>query len=240
MDNFLEKKPKPHYVGHRERLRERFLKDNGKSMPDYELMELLLTMAIPRRDVKPIAKKLIEDFGGFAKVINASFNQLSDYGLTLNTITAFKIVVAAAQKMSWQQLKNRDEPIFSNFDYMLDYCRTAMANLDVEEFRVLFLNSKLQIIKEEVMQRGTVNNVAVHPREVVKAALECGAISVVLFHNHPGGKATPSAYDRQVTDEIVEALRSLKIKVYDHIIITKDSYYSFMSNGMIKSAQSCL
>lgn len=225
---------KPHYLGHRQRLKERFLTDNGRSMPDYELMELLLTVAIPRRDVKPLAKELIAKFGSFANVLHAKTNDLQAFGLTLNTITVFKIVVAAAVKMSWQELSSRDEPVLSNFDYMLDYCRTAMAHLDVEEFWVLFLNAKLQIIKEEIMQRGTVNHVAVHPREVVKAALDCGAISVVLFHNHPGGKAAPSADDREVTRQIVEALRPLKIKVQDHIIITKDNYFSFRTAGLLE------
>lgn len=229
-----DKAQKPHYLGHRQRLKERFLTDNGRSMPDYELMELLLTIAIPRRDVKPLAKELIAKFGSFANVLNARTDDLQEFGLTLNTITVFKIVVAAAVKMSWQELSSRDEPVLSNFDYMLDYCRTAMAHLDVEEFRVLFLNAKLQIIKEEIMQRGTVNHVAVHPREVVKAALDCGAISVVLFHNHPGGKAAPSADDREVTRQIVEALRPLKIRVQDHIIITKDNYFSFRTSGLLE------
>lgn len=230
----VDKAQKPHYLGHRQRLKERFLTDNGRSMPDYELMELLLTIAIPRRDVKPLAKELIAKFGSFANVLNARTDDLQEFGLTLNTITVFKIVVAAAVKMSWQELSSRDEPVLSNFDYMLDYCRTAMAHLDVEEFRVLFLNAKLQIIKEEIMQRGTVNHVAVHPREVVKAALDCGAISVVLFHNHPGGKAAPSADDREVTRQIVEALRPLKIRVQDHIIITKDNYFSFRTAGLLE------
>lgn len=227
------KKDKPHYLGHRQRLKERFLTDNGRTMPDYELLELLLTIAIPRKDVKPLAKELIKKFGSFADVINANQNDLLEFGLTLNTITIFKIVVAAAVKMSWQELSSRDESVLSNFDYMLDYCRTAMARLDIEEFRVLFLNAKLQIIKEEVMQRGTVNHVAVHPREVVKAALDCGAVSIVLFHNHPGGKANPSGDDREVTKQIVEALRPLNIKVQDHIIITKDNYFSFRTAGLL-------
>lgn len=228
-----QKTETPHYIGHRERLRSRFLKDNGKSMADYELLELLLTIAIPRRDVKPLAKNLIAEFGSFAKVINAPNNLLLDFGLSVNTVAVFKIVVAAAVKMSWQELSAANEPVLNNFDYMLDYCRTAMAHLEVEEFRVLFLNSRLQIIKEEIMQKGTVNHVAVHPREVVKAALDYGAVSLVLFHNHPGGKAMPSNNDREVTRQIVEALRPLNIKVQDHLIITKDNYFSFRSNGLL-------
>ncbi len=229
-----ENKSKPHYFGHRERLRSRFLVDNGKSMPDYEIMELLLTMAIPRRDVKPLAKKLIDEFGSFGKAINATQNQLSAFGLSLNTITVFKIVVAAAQKMSWQEFSEKDEPVFSSFDYMIDYCRTALGYLDVEEFRVIFLDAKLHPIKEQTMQRGTVNAVSVHAREVVKEALGCGAISVILMHNHPGGKAKPSQADILNTNEIADALYPLKISIQDHIIITKDGYYSFRDQGMLK------
>ncbi len=228
-----EMSDKPHYLGHRERLRNRFLTDNGHSMPDYELLELLLTIAIPRKDVKPLAKDLIARFGSFANVLHAGQNDLLKFGLTLNTITVFKIVVAAAVKMSWQELSSRDEPVLSNFDYMLNYCRTAMAHLDIEEFRILFLNAKLQVIKEEVMQRGTINHVTVHPREVVKATLDCGAISVILFHNHPGGKAVPSSDDREVTRQIVDALRPLQIKVQDHIIITQNNYFSFRTAGLL-------
>ncbi len=234
-DDKAKKVSVPHYIGHRERLRSRFLLDNGRNMADYELLELLLAIAIPRHDVKEKAKKLIDDFGSFAMVINAPQNVLLEYGLSLTTVAVFKIVVAAAVKMSWQELKASNEPIISNYDYMVDYCRSAMAYLDVEEFRVLFLNSKLQIITEKVMQRGTINNVAIHPREVVKAALECGAVSIILMHNHPGGKAQPSKNDLAQTRTIVEALEPLNIKVHDHLIITKESYYSFLSNGLLSS-----
>ncbi len=229
-----DKSEQQHYIGHRQRLRERFLKDEGKSMADYELLELLLTLAIPRRDVKALAKNLIKDFGSFAKVINAPQYKLADYGLSQSTIAAFKVVVAAAIKMSWQELREKNDTVLSNFDYMIDYCKMALAHLEVEEFRVLFLNAHLKIIKEETMQRGTVNNVAVHPREVVKAALECGAMSVILFHNHPGGKASSSKNDMDVTKQICEALSPLGIKVQDHVIITADDYFSFRDNGLIK------
>lgn len=224
----------PHYLGHRQRLRERFLKDEGRSMADYELLEFLLTLAIPRRDVKELAKSLIKDFGSFAKVLNAPQNQLAEYGLSQTTIGALKVVKSAAVKMSWQELRDKDEPIISNFDYMVEYCRTAIGYSDIEEFRVLFLNANLRIIKEETMQRGTVNNVAVHPREVVKSALENGAMSIVLFHNHPGGNSKPSRNDVEITRQIAEALNPLGIKLQDHIIITNDNYFSFRENGLLK------
>ena len=185
--NNKEVKEKPHYLGHRMRLRERFLKDEGKSMADYELLELLLTIAIPRRDVKQKAKDLLNHFGSFNKVITASQNSLSSYGLSENVITILKVIKASAIKLSWQELNEQNEPILSNFDYMIDYCRTAMSYLDVEEFRVIFLDAKLKIIKEETMQRGSVNSVSVHPREVLKAAIQHNATSVILLHNHPSG-----------------------------------------------------
>ncbi len=225
---------KPHYIGHRQRLRERFLKDEGRSMADYELLEFLLTLAIPRRDVKELAKGLIKEFGSFAKVLSAPQNQLAEYGLSQTTIAALKVIKAAATKMSWQELAGKDEPIISNFDYMVEYCRMAIGYSDIEEFRVLFLNANLKIIKEEVMQRGTVNNVAVHPREVVKAALENGAMSVILFHNHPGGNPKPSRNDIEITKQIAEALNPLGIKLQDHIIITNDNHFSFRENGLLK------
>ncbi len=231
MDESREEKP--HYIGHRQRLRERFLKDEGRSMPDYELMELLLAIAIPRRDVKPLAKSLIERFKSFAGAVNASIIELKKYGLTENTITVLKIISVAMIKVSWQQLSERDEPILSAHDELENYCRVAVAYKPEEEFHVLCLNSRLKIIKDEIMQRGTVNSVMVYPREVVKTALDCGAMSVVLYHNHPGGKCKPSEDDITTTCQIVEALRPLKIKVYDHLIITKDEVFSFRDSGLM-------
>lgn len=225
---------KPHYLGHRQRLRERFLKDEGRSMADYEILELLLTLAIPRRDVKELSKALIKDFGSFAKVLSAPQHQLAEYGLSQTAIAALKIVKTSVIKMSWQELRDKDEPVISNFDYMIEYCRAAIGHSDIEEFRVLFLNANLRIIKEEIMQRGTVNNVAVHPREVIKAALENGAMSVILFHNHPGGNPKPSRNDVEMTKQIAEALNPLGIKLQDHIIITGNNHFSFRENGLLK------
>ena len=228
-----EVKEKPHYLGHRMRLRERFLKDEGKSMADYELLELLLTIAIPRRDVKQKAKDLLKHFGSFNKVITASQNSLSSYGLSENVITLLKVVKASAIKMSWQELSSRDEPILSNFDYMLDYCRTAMSHLDIEEFRVIFLDARLRIITEETLQRGSVNCVSVHPREVLKAAIQNNATSVILMHNHPSGNPQPSIKDLEVTKQIIIALKSVDINVNDHIIISSNTYYSFLEEGIL-------
>lgn len=224
----------PHYLGHRMRLKEKFLKDEGKTMTDYELLELILMLAIPRRDVKEQAKNLIKYFGSFSKVISAPQKQLKDYGLSFNVISTLKIIYAAAIKMSWQEFKEKDEPIFSNFEYMIDYCRTSMAHLETEEFKVIFLNAKLQPIKEETLQKGSITSVSVHPREVVKAALYNNAVSVVLLHNHPSGKANPSSNDLALTKMIINALNTVEIFVYDHIIITKNAYFSFLEKKLIK------
>lgn len=229
-----ETQPKPHYLGHRERLRQRFLKDNGKNMADYELLELLLTFAIPRRDVKEQAKSLIKEFGSYAGVINASQTKLESFGLSQTTITILKLVAESVVKVAWQKLRESDVPVLNNLDYIIDYCRSAMAYQEVEEFRVIFLNAQGLIIKEQTMQRGTVNHVAVHEREIAKEALNCGALSVILIHNHPGGRPQPSEADLRQTNKVSVALNSLGIRVLDHLIITKDNYYSFRSCGKIK------
>ena len=223
----------PHYLGHRMRLKEKFLKDDGKTMADYELLELLLMLAIPRKDVKEKAKDLIKHFGSFNKVITAPKEKLENYGLSVNVIAALKLVSAAAIKLSWQEFKEKEVPVFSNFDYMLDYCRAAMAHLETEEFRIIFLNAQLQPIVEETLQKGSTTSVPVHPREVVKSALYNNAVAVVLMHNHPGGKASPSNADIDLTRAIISALNTVGIFVYDHIIITKNSYFSFWEANLL-------
>lgn len=229
-----EEKQQPHYIGHRMRLKERFLKDEGKTMPDYEILELLLTLAIPRRDVKEKAKELITYFGSFSHVIAAPYTKLAEFGLSKNVITVLKLIKVSAIKMSWQKLNESDMPILSTFDYMIDYCMASMSLLDVEEFRVIFLDAKLQILKEEIMQRGSINCVAVHPREILLAALDCKATSVILVHNHPSSSEKPSSQDIKITNQIIDALKIVDIAVQDHIIITPKGYYSFKENNLIK------
>ena len=226
----------PHYVGHRERLKERFLKDEGKSMPDYELLELILTYAIPRKDVKEKAKALITTFGSLANVIEAPKEKLNAYGLTFHTITLLKLIAASIRKVTWQELNAGDKPVFPTADYLLDYCRACVARLDVEEFHVLFLDAHLKLIKDETMQRGTVNSVAMHPREVLKAALDCGALTVVMYHNHPSGEAEPSEADKMLTKQTFVAMSAMGIDLFDHLIITKDNYYSFKDHGLLKKS----
>lgn len=224
----------PDYIGHRQRLRSRFLAGGGKDMPDYEFLELLLMIAIPRRDVKPIAKQLIKKFNNLAGVLNASIEDLQAIeGIKETSATMLKIVKECALRMSWQNLQNDDAPVISNWDVMVDYCRASMGYLDVEEFRIIFLNSKLKLIGEETQQRGTINNVAVHPREVIKSAINKGAAAIILAHNHPSGDSTPSRADIEITKQINEAAKLVNIKLLDHLIISKNTIYSFKDHGII-------
>lgn len=212
----------PDYLGHRERLRRRFLLGGGRDMPDYELLELLLTIAIPRRDVKPLAKELIRKFGSFAEVVNAPLEELMLVkGVKENTAAVLRIVRECSVRSSWQSLKGTDAPVISDFDAMVDYCRSAMAYQMVEEFRIIFLNSKLYVIGEEIQQRGTVDQVAIHPREVIKSAMMHGASAMILVHNHPSGIVTPSKADMEITKRIKEAA------------VSKSSVYSFHNQGFV-------
>lgn len=224
----------PDYIGHRQRLRSRFLSGGGKDMPDYEFLELLLMIAIPRRDVKPLAKQLIKKFGTFAGVVNAPLEELLAVdGIKENSAAVLKIVKESALRMSWQNLQNDDVPVISNWDVMVDYARMAMSHLDVEEFRIVFLNSKLKVIAEEVQQRGTINQVAIHPREVIRAAINHGATAIILMHNHPSGDTTPSKSDIDITKQVAEAAKLVNISVLDHLIVSKFTVYSFKDHGII-------
>ena len=203
-------------------------------MPDYELLELLLTFAIPRRDVKPLAKTLIARFNNFAGVINADLQDLMAVsGVKENTAIMLKMIAQGAKRMAWQQLKAADEAVIADYDAMIDYCRTAMAYNEVEEFRVIFLNSKFRVIAEETQQRGTINTVAIHPREVIKSGLENGAAAMIMVHNHPTGIVTPSQADISVTKTIRDAAKNCGIELFDHIIISKNDYFSFRDRGVL-------
>lgn len=224
----------PDYLGHRERLRRRFLLGGGRDMPDYELLELLLTIAIPRRDVKPLAKELIRKFGSFAEVVNAPLEELMLVkGVKENTAAVLRIVRECSVRSSWQSLRGMDALVISDFDAMVDYCRSAMAYQTVEEFRIIFLNSKLYVIGEEIQQRGTVDQVAIHPREVIKSAMMHGASAMILVHNHPSGIVTPSKADMEITKRIKEAAEAVSIRLFDHLIISKSSVYSFHNQGFV-------
>ncbi len=222
----------PHYHGHRERLRTRFRDAGSEAVTDYELLELLLFRALPRRDVKPLAKALLAKFGSFAEVIAAPPTRLAEVkGLGDSAITEFKLVFAAASRLARGQVTKR--PMLSSWSTVLDYCRTAMAFADKEQFRVLFLDKRNQLIADEVQQVGTVDHTPVYPREVVKRALELSATAIILVHNHPSGDPTPSRADIQMTQAIVEVAHSLGISVHDHIIVGKEGHASFKGLKLI-------
>ncbi len=229
------KKPKPvvsHTAGHRERLRDRFRKAGLDGVQDYELLELLLFRAIPRRDVKPLAKTLIATFGSFAEVLGAAPERLADVkGMSQNIITDLKIVHATAIKLGQERIMNR--PIISSWQDLITYCRTAMAEEKTELFRILFLDRKNILMADEVQQRGTVDHTPVYPREVVKRSLELGASAIILVHNHPSGDPTPSAADIEMTCRIKDAAKPLGITIHDHLIIGKSKNSSFKQMGLL-------
>jgi DNA repair protein RadC len=222
----------PHYHGHRERLRERFLGAGSDAVTDYEMLELVLFRALPRRDVKPLCKELIAKFGSFAEVLAAPRQRLAEIkGLGEAAITDLKIVQAAASRLARGQVKKRT--VLSSWSGVLDYCRTAMAFADKEQFRILFLDKRNQLIADEVQGTGTVDHTPVYPREVVKRALELSATAIILVHNHPSGDPTPSRADIQMTQAIVEVAKPLGISVHDHIIVGKEGHVSFKGLKLI-------
>jgi DNA repair protein RadC len=222
----------PHFHGHRERLRARFLEAGSDALADYEVLELVLFRAIPRRDVKPIAKALIARFGSFAEVIAAPAARLAETpGLGASAVAELKIVQAAAARLARGEVKRR--PALSSWSAVLDYCRTAMAFAEKEQFRILFLDKRNQLIADEVQQVGTVDHTPVYPREVVKRALELSATAVILVHNHPSGDPTPSHADIQMTQQIIDIAKPLGISVHDHIIVGKEGHASLKGLRLI-------
>jgi DNA repair protein RadC len=224
---------KPHYHGHRARLRQRFLEGGVSALADYELLELLLFLAQPRGDVKPIAKKLLSTFGNFAQIMAAQPHQLKQVpGVAEASIVALKTVQAAALLMVRQTILLK--PIMSSWDQVIEYCRLSMEHSSIETFWVLFLDQKNRLMSEELQQKGTVNQTSIYPREVMKRALELGACAVILVHNHPSGDPTPSEADIRMTHLVVQAGKTLNVSVHDHIIIGKGgAYKSFKDLGLL-------
>lgn len=221
-----------HAAGHRDRLRARFRRAGVDGLQDYELLELILFRAIIRRDVKPLAKDIIKRFGGLPQALAAPVERLTEIkGVSENVALELKIVHAAALKLTQARVLNR--PVISSWGDLLAYCRAAMADEKIEQFRILFLDKKNILIADEVQQRGTVDHTPVYPREVVRRALELGASALILAHNHPSGDPTPSAADIDMTNQIVKAAGPLGIRVHDHIVIGHKTEASFKSLGLI-------
>lgn len=223
----------PSYIAdHRKRLRSRFMEGGAGAMPDYELLELVLFRAIPRQDVKPLARLLLDSFGDFNRVVTASpARLLSIKGVGDAVVQELKIIEASAQRMMRSRVMNR--AVLTSWDALLDYCHTSMAHRETEQFRILFLDRKNVLIADEEQAKGTVDHVPVYPREVVKRGLELNASALILVHNHPSGDPTPSDADISMTQQIKEAAEVLGILVHDHLIIGKDRELSFRSEGYL-------
>lgn len=223
----------PSYIGdHRKRLRARFMEGGAGAMPDYELLELVLFRAIPRQDVKPLARLLLDTFGDFNRVVSASpARLLMVKGVGDAVVLELKIVEASAQRLMRAKVMNR--PLLSSWDALLDYCHTAMSHRETEQFRILFLDRKNVLIADEEQAKGTVDHVPVYPREVVKRALELNASAIILVHNHPSGDPTPSDADISMTHQVQDAAQVLGITLHDHLIIGKSRELSFRSKGYL-------
>lgn len=223
----------PSYIAdHRQRLRDRFTQGGGQALPDYELLELVLFRAIPRQDVKPLARLLLDTFGDFNRVVSASAARLQMVkGAGPAVVLELKLVEAAAQRLTRARVIQK--PILSSWDALLDYCHTTMAHRETEQFRLLFLDRKNVLIADEEQAKGTVDHVPVYPREIVKRALELNASALILVHNHPSGDPTPSEADLSMTRQVHAACTALGLVLHDHLIIGKSRELSFRAQGYL-------
>ena len=223
----------PSYIkDHRKRLRARFLDGGAQAMPDYELLELVLFRAIPRRDVKPLARALLDQFGDFNGVLSAPKDRLAQMpGVGEAVICELKVIEAAAHRLSRARVMQRQ--VISSWDALLDYCHTTMAHRETEQFRVFYLDRKNVLIADEEQAQGTVDHVPVYPREVVKRALHLNASALILVHNHPSGDPTPSEADIAMTAQVSAAAEALGLTLHDHIIIGKSCELSFRAEGYL-------
>ena len=222
----------PHYHGHRERLRARFAEAGADALADYELLELALFRAIPRRDVKPLAKALIRRFGSFAEVLSAEPDRLAEIeGVSAGVVGDLKLIEAAGRRLARGAIAAR--PLLSSWGALIEYLRATMAFSAREEFRVLFLDKRNHLIADEVQGRGTVDHTPVYPREVARRALALSATAIILAHNHPSGDPAPSATDVRMTREIVSVLDPLGIIVHDHVILGREGHASLKGLKLI-------
>ena len=222
----------PHYIGHRGRLKERFLKTNPESFSDYELLELLLFQSIPRRDVKPIAKNLLQEFNDLNQLINAERERvLALEDVTDSTFLQLKILRELMNRIFHNRVEKMN--VISSWSALLEYLKFNMGTLKLEQFRVLFLNKKNMLIADKVMATGTIDQTPVYPREIVKKALFYEAGAIILVHNHPSGNIKPSNSDIDLTAQIVNACNTVNVSVHDHVIIGGNDYYSFKSNMLL-------
>jgi len=231
MDARVSKNEHSRSAGHRGRLRERFLEGGASAFHDYELIEYLLTLTIPRVDTKPLAKRLIDDFGGIGALLGASADSLRREGLTDAAIGALKIAEATALRMLETRIEGR--PVLSSWDALGDYLHATMAHRRTEEVRILFLNAKNMLLANEALWQGSVDEASVHVREVIARAIALGATALIIVHNHPSGDPTPSNQDIRLTRDLVEAGRHMKVTVHDHVIVGAQGRTSMRAMGLI-------
>jgi len=223
---------KPDYLGHRQRLRERFRKDGVAGMHDYEVLELLLTYALPRKDVKPLAKELIRVFGSFAAVFDASLEELEKIkNVGPISATLLGLIKEICSMYLAEKMKNKD--ILSSPQAVLNFARVKLAGLPREAFLVIFLNNKNRVILCKIIQEGTIDQAIIYPRRLIEEALACHATGVILVHNHPSGEPEPSPEDKQLTRSLLEAARTIDLRILDHIIVGREGYCSFLEKGLL-------
>lgn len=225
-------KDRPHYHQHRERLRKRFDDAGPDALADYELLELMLFRTIPRQDTKPLAKALIAKFGDLAGVLAASPQRISEVKGAGPSV-AQDLKVAHALLLRAQRTEIAKRPVITSWTQLINYCRTAMAHETREQFRVLFLDAKNQLIADEVLNHGTVDHAPVYPREIARRALELAAANLILVHNHPSGDPKPSPQDIAITRDIIAAADAISVKVHDHLVIGRDGIASFKTMGLL-------
>ncbi len=225
-------KTAPHHAGHRDRLRQRFVDAGPEALADYELLELVLFRSIPRRDVKPLAKALLAQFGSLSAMANASLRQLCEVkGISERVAIDLKAVQALCQRGMKRELE--DKPILSSWSAVMEYVHHAMHGLKHEQFRVLYLNKHHRLIADQIESEGTIDRAPAYPREIIRKALDRGATAIVLVHNHPSGDPTPSPADITLTENVVIAGQALGIKVHDHLIVGADGVISFKAQGLM-------
>jgi DNA repair protein RadC len=221
-----------HGVGHRSRLRKRLFDQRGESLQDYEVVEYLLAVAIPRKDMKPLAKQLLAHYGGLSALLTADPQNIAQQpGMGETSTAALKIVQVAALRLLSEPV--RAQPVLASWQSLLDYLRADMAHLTIERVRTLYLNSKNMLIRDEVSSEGSVDQAAIYTREIVRRAMDLGAAAIILVHNHPSGDSAPSRQDIAMTRDIADAAKKFGISVHDHIIIGKDGFSSMRSAGLI-------
>ncbi len=228
----LDLDEQPHYIGHRQRLKNKVLEASAETLADYELIELLLFTSVPRKDVKPLAKKLIEHFGGLSGVVNSERDKLlSIEGTSDNMFINFSVMRELMIRILKQKVINKN--VISSWAALVDYLKATMSSLKIEQFRVLFLNKKNTLLADEVIANGTIDQTPVYPREIIKRALFHEAGAIILVHNHPSGSTKPSKADIALTNKIVEVANAVNVTVHDHVIIAGNEYFSFKSNILL-------